>query len=187
MEYGIDEYALMDIGKEIGEEDFVEAIIDKCNDAAIQMYAKETYEESMFRKDWRDGINEIREIDDKKIREQWKALLKRNINNGLAKDYYTLQVYKEEFRDNDYFFDNLPRPKNDKEWENAYEKYIDDQVENYYLELDDYPDKELHMKDSGLRTYDEANCPSMEQCLKVAKSYYCDCDETWEVTDYGKN
>ena len=176
----IDGMVLSEIGKEVGEEDSVNAIIDKCYDAAIQMYAKETYEESMFRKDWRDGINEIREIDDKKIREQWKELLKRNIDKGLATDCYTLEEFKEECIDN-------PRPKNDTEWKKAYDKYIDSAVEEYYYELDNYPDKEKHLKDSGLKSYDEANCPSMEQCLKIAKSYYCDCEETWEVTDYGKN
>lgn len=179
MGYSLNETTLMEIGEKIGEEAFVKTVIDRCNDAAIQMYAEENYEETLFRRDWRDGINEITEIEDKDIRERWKELLKRNINKGLATDYYTPEEFKEEC-------DNDLSPKNDKEWEEAYDKYIDDIVDDYYYSLDDEPNKEMHMKDSGLRTYDEANYPSFKQCMTAAREYCEWEDETWEVTDFGK-
>jgi len=174
-------WELMEYGKNVGEEAFVEPLLERCNEIALETNARDVQRDWALARSWRDdGV----ELEGDEL-EQWVALLRRNIDNGIAKGYMTLDEFKADFDENDPWLVPRERPQTEAEWEEMYSEYLEDMVDiKYYPEMDNYEDKKKHMKDSGLKTWDEKNMKSLEECRDWLISLGDDSDWEWYVDSF---
>lgn len=139
----IDGYGLESVGETIGEESFVTDLVEKCNKLSIKKVAQEYYEDVLASRYLEDTV--CYELEGEE-REEWKALLRRNISRGLEMPMISIEDYKEDFED---WNPDEEKPSTDEEW---IEKYVDEQVDWYCECMDDTveEEKQLHLEDSGL-------------------------------------
>lgn len=177
----ISRWELEEFGKNVGEEAFVEPLLAKCDEIALEANAKAVQQDWALGRSWRDdGV----EFEDDEL-DQWVALLRRNIDNRIAKGYMTLDEYKAYFDENDAFLGPRKKPQTEAEWEESYSKYLEDVVyEEYYPEMDNYEDKKKHMEGSGLKTWDEKNMWSLDECREWLYNLGDDSNYEWYVDSF---
>lgn len=172
----IGSWELMEYGKSVGEEAFVKPLIARCDEIALETNARDVQRDWALGRSWRDDGVDL----EGEERTRWKELLLKNINNGLAKNFFTLEEFKKDLED----CPDEEKPKDESGWENEYSKYIDCRVDDYYEEMDDYKDKQKHMEGSGLKTWDEKNMMSLEECRDWLYDLGDDSSYEWYVDSF---